>query len=183
MRNIENIEIRNAVEDIADLFLDEVLHHIDKNREDLSCLSEILDARNVDDTNAIDLNLDEKLVVLEHYAQDFDTQFSEDTNIENLRGRVETAANLVLHRLAQEHAREVLDDFEELLDENDFSLSQVSRSNEFGWFVHRSERDEGYHCQVYEYRGIEAGEVNVDVWHYMQNRFEVYIIKSIDADD
>ena len=182
MRNIDNIDIRNTVEDIADLFMDEVLYHIDKNREDLSNLAEILDDRCVDDTNAVDLNLNEKLVVLEHYADDYEVQLV-GISVQNLRGRVETAACLVLHRLAQEHAREVLDDFEELLDENDLSLSQVTRSNEFGWFVHRSERQEGDHCDVYEYRGIEAGEVNVDVWHYMRGRFEVYIIKSLDADD
>lgn len=182
MRNIANIDIRNAVEDIADLFLDEALHHIDKNREDLSNLSEILDDRSVDDTNAIDLNLNEKLEVLEHYAGDYEVQLV-DISIQNLRGRIEAAACLVLHRLAQEHAQEVLDDFDEILEDNDLSLSQVTRSNEFGWFVHRSERDEGEHCDVYEYRGIEAGEVNVDVWHYMRDRFEVYIIKFLDAND
>ena len=85
-----------------------------------------------------------------------------DTN--NLRSSLESHAVVAIHRLAESRASALFEDLFDLMDEHGLEPEQMRDANPLGWMAHRSERDEGSSCTVYEYRNVEEPGRHIDVW-------------------
>ena len=181
LNHIEPHSARKAVENIADGFIDIALSQlIDKTAESVAEVVQDLADEPIDDASAYPMTLADQVRLLENHGDDADV-FLDDLTLDNLRSRIEAMSCLVIHQLAQQVAESFFSILEEVMDEHDLGVSQMTESNEFGWAVHRAERDEGEHCTVYEYR--DADECNVDVWHFFRGSWDVYFNEWIDPED
>ena len=132
-----------------------------------------------DETAAMGLSLEQQLEVIEEGADDHgygDLEF----RLGNLRSDFESYAVMFIHCIAEGLAREMFEELFDFMDEYDLELEQRRDADNFGWHPHRSERDEGSLCTVFEHRNVEGPGNHVDVWEYRlpsgeQLWFEVWI--------
>jgi len=116
----------------------------------------------VDECLILDLDLDERLTLLEHYAADLGLELGPVT-LDDLRGRIETLTARIVGTLGEERAREAMREIEALLDEKDLPLEAAQTENPYGMFRHYAERDESpWH--VYEYRNLEGEGLHYDLY-------------------
>jgi len=179
--HIEPHSARQAVEKLADGSIDYAISKLLANTaESIAEVVEDLADEPIDDANASHMTLEDQVRLLENHGDDVDV-ILDDLTLDNLRTRIEAMSCLVIHQLAQQVAESFFSILEEVMDEHDLDVSQMTDSNEFGWAVHRAERDEGEHCTVYEYRN--ADECDVDVWHFFRGSWEVYFNQWIDSEE
>lgn len=170
--HIEPYSARQAVETAADGFIDIALHCLQtKTAESIDEVLQSIADESMDDTAAFHMSLEDQMHLLEHHGDEAEGCGKAFT-LDNLRGQIESMSCSVIHRLAQQVAEDFFTCLDEVMDEHDLDLSQMSDGNAFGWAVHRAERDEGEHCTVYEYRN--ADECDVDIWHFFRGSWEVY---------
>jgi hypothetical protein len=109
----------------------------------------------VDECLILDMDLDDRLSLLEDYAADYGLELGAIT-LEDLRSRIETLTAMIVGYLGEEHARDAFRQIEELLDEKDLPFDNLLSDNPYELFRHYAERDEPpWH--VYEYRNLEGG--------------------------
>ena len=167
-------EFESSIRPIAEGMMENIIYFLrDHPQADLDELREELSSLPIDSTNAVDLSLSERFSVVDEYADKLELALV-DATIDNVRLQIETLAGRALHFAAQEQVSEVLNDMNAFLEDRDLEFGKISETNPFGWAAHQSERDED-DFTVYEYRGLEAGEIDVDVWHYQKNRWSLYV--------
>ena len=179
MEEIQPNTARGPVRDASSSFFENLFYQVEAGKlQSFDDLFEALSDEHIDSTSAIDLDLDDQLSLLEWNAEDYDISLGE-VDLDKLRSRLEELAGSAIHYMAQAMVREKLEDLKTLMDNNDLSLDQVSRTSSLGMYPHAAEREEGLHCTVYEYRGIEGGELDIDLWHYVHEPLRVYIQQNL----
>jgi hypothetical protein len=177
-----NHNIREAISDVAAGMLEEVLYKLTEERtESFETCREAIYNTHIDETAVIGLSLEDKIDLIEQFADECGFVIGEVAP-DNLRNRIEGIATWVVHYLSEQEAIEAIEALENYMKEHDLDFSNIVSGNSHGWARHYSERGEGDHCWVYEYRNLE-NEIHVDVWEYKHKRLEVTFEKYIDSAD
>lgn len=154
--------IVHAISTQADAILEVVLWRIENDEiSDISGCFRTIDDTHLDDTAAIDLDLDDQLTVLEHYGDDYGFDPG-NLSFNDLRSRIEGFAAVVICSLAEEEVRVKIEVLEDFMNRYGFDFGNVATENGLRWFRHYAERSERNDCQIYEYRNIDG--VHVDLW-------------------
>lgn len=132
----------------------------------------------VDECLILDLDLDDRLSLLEHYAADYGLELG-TVALEDLRSRIETLTAMVVGSLGEERARDAFRHIEELLDEKDLPFDTLLADNPYELFRHFGERDEPpWH--VYEYRNLEGEEGHVDLYELTAAGVSFYVRQQLE---
>ena len=108
----------------------------------------------VDECLIMDLDLDDRLTLLEYYAEDYGLELGAVT-LEELRSRIETMTAMIVGSLGEERACDAFRQIEDFLDDKDLPVEALLADNPYEMFRHYAERDEPpWH--VYEYRNLEG---------------------------
>ncbi len=132
----------------------------------------------VDECLILDLDLDHRLTLLDHYAQDYDLELGAVT-IGELRSRIETMTAMVVGYLGEERARDAFREIEELLDEKDLPVEDLLADNPYELFRHYAERDEPP-WSVYEYRNIEGEGIHIDLYEMTVAGVNFYVRQQLE---
>jgi len=132
----------------------------------------------VDECLILDLDLDDRLTLLGHYAQDYDLELGAVT-IEELRSRIETMTAMVVGYLGEERARDAFREIEELLDEKDLPVEDLLADNPYELFRHYAERQEPP-WSVYEYRNLEGEGIHVDLYEMTVAGVSFYVRQQLE---
>jgi hypothetical protein len=138
----------------------------------------------VDECLILDLDLGERLTLLDYYAQDYGLELGAVT-LEELRSRIETMTAMVVAYLGEERARDAFREIEEFLDEKDLPFEALLADNPYELFRHYGERDEPPWC-VYEYRNLEgeglSGEpgIHVDLYELTVAGVSFYVRQELE---
>ena len=175
-------KVKNAIDARADLILEGVIYGIEHGKlEDIDdCDASIADTR-LDSTAAVDLDLDDKVTLIELQADEYGLELV-DGPLRDIGRRLEDLATTLICYLAEDDARSAVFGLDMFLDENGFEFEEIVLSNPYGWARHYAEREEE-DAYVYEYRNVE-GEIHVDVWEYelMPGR-NVYLKRFLKPDE
>lgn len=132
----------------------------------------------VDECLILDLDLDDRLTLLDHYAQDYDLELGSVT-IEELRSRIETMTAMVVGYLGEERARDAFREIEELLDDKDLPFESLLADNPYELFRHYAERDESP-WMVFEYRNLEGEGIHVDLYELTVAGVNFYVRQQLE---
>lgn len=155
---------REAIESRASYIWENLFYCLENGTADtLEELEDEIDDHMSDGTNAVNLDLEDRLSVCEYLSEETGWEDVSVRTWGEIRSAIEGTADACIEEYAKSACREALEELGDLLDTLGLDLTAVRRENGFGWAVHRAEREEseGY---VYEYRGVEGGEIDVDVW-------------------
>ena len=133
----------------------------------------------VDECLILDLDLDERLTLLEHHAVDSGLELGVVT-LEELRSRIETMTATVVGHLGAERACAAFQHIEDLLDEKDLPFDALIASNPYGYFRHYAERDEDP-WSVYEYRNLEGEGIHLDLYELTVADVSLYARQELEA--
>ncbi len=132
----------------------------------------------VDECLILDLDLDDRLALLESHAADYGLELGAVT-LEELRSRIETMTAMVVGYLGEERARDAFREIEELLDEKDLPFEDLLADNPYELFRHYAERDEPP-WQVYEYRNLEGEGIHVDLYELTVAGISFYVRQQLE---
>ncbi len=132
----------------------------------------------VDECLIVDLDLDDRLTLLDHYAQDYSLELGAVT-IEELRSRIETMTAMVVGYLGDERARDAFREIEELLDDKDLPFEDLLADNPYELFRHYAEREESP-WSVYEYRNLEGEGIHVDLYEMTVAGVSFYVRQKLE---
>lgn len=168
-------EIEKAIDNATAAILEIVLWPLTEGQEiDRASTLEAVTDQMGSDTDAIGLDLEQKLTVIEEYGDDLgddELTFTLDT----LRSKLESLAVYAINAAARGLASEELESFFEFLEDYELDNAKISTSDTFGHFPHSAEREVGP-CVVHEYRDVEDLGNHVDVWHYrLEYHGSIYI--------
>lgn len=157
-------ESDDAVNHAAYMLLEKVEGEISQRAvESFEDCREIISDWVLDECNVLDLDLDQKLGLVEDHADEFDL-FFDSADIDTIRMQIISRSAEVVQHLAEEKAQEAYQDLERFMGEHGFVFSDLRSSNYFEWSPHRSEHWVGERCTVYVYRNVEG--IDVDIWEY-----------------
>lgn len=147
--------------------------------EDFDACREAIDETGDDGTGAIYLDTSDWIALVAAVAADLGCE-RVDVPVGQLEQWLESKASAAVIHLAQEQARELVDDLEALMDKHGFVTTDLHVENRYGWAAHRAQREEDG-AQVYEYRKVD-GDVNVDVWEVdFGDARSVYLERHLDT--
>ena len=175
-------KVKHAIDARTDLILEGVMYGIEHGKlEDIDDCDTAIDDTCLDSTAAVDLDLDDKVTLIELQADEYGLELSTDS-LRDISRRLENLATTLICRLAENDARSAVFELDMFLDENEFEFKEIALRNPYGWARHYAEREED-DAQVYEYRNVE-GEIHVDVWEYelMPGR-NVYLKRFLKPDE
>ena len=166
MEQFRDPDIEEAGSSAVSNIVEQVMWHLAEEQElHRDRAMEIIAECDGSETAAIGLSLDQQLEVVEEGTVECgfgDLSF----NLEDLRSSLESHAVMFIHMLAESRTYGIFEELFDFMDEHELEPEQMRDANNFGWFPHRSEREEGENCAVYEYRDIEDPGNHVDVWEY-----------------
>lgn len=138
------------------------------------CLDAI-DAFPINHVAVANLTLENCLVILETYADDF--CIVPPSSIEGLRAWIQEKTSEVICHLGKDWARMICTSLQAFMEERSFDFRQISQENPLGHVSHRRERQEDDHVIVLEYRNVDDG-LSADIWQYdLTSNISVYIIE------
>ena len=158
---------RRAIATVRDRQLDDLLYRLESERDSISTCAdcrETLCEWMHDASILIGLDLDERLRLVEHYADDLDLRLT-STAIGDLRGTIENLATSAVFFAGEAAALNAWQQVENLLDDLGLDLDALVIGNPYEYFRHYAERDHD-DWQVYEYRNLEGEGVHVDLFEY-----------------
>lgn len=172
-------EINHAIQNTKEFMLEDVEHHLAQHEISSSEeANEIIQSYQIDETAVISLSIDEKIDLIELYADDYDLELSH-VKPDNIRGILESISAHIIYLISESKAMEEVKNLFDFMEKNDLTVDNIVPSNQYWWARHYWEREEGDHCQVYEYRNIEEEQIHVDVYEYkrggMSVTFDVFI--------
>lgn len=134
-----------------------------------------------DETAAVSVSVEDCVTLIECHAEDLGVERI-DVHVRQLSQEIEATAAQIVCQLAVDEALELLEGLEELCDDHDFDASDLLPENQFAMFSHAGQEEPDDDCVVYKYRGIEGGEIDVDVWEYEfpGTDFKLYINQYVD---
>lgn len=180
-----HIEISGAVSDAVDTACSRQLelvqyrlrsvelHTIDDCRETLREWS-------TDECLILDLDLDERLTLVENFAAECGLELGAIT-LEDLRTRIEAMTATIVAHLGAERAIDAFQAIEDFLDERDLPFEALLADNPYELYRHYAERDEGA-WHVYEYRNLEENGTYVDIFEYTIAEISFYARQELDHD-
>ena len=126
------------------------------NRATLEECREAAEDWYVDECLILDLDLDDRLTLVDHYAEDYGLELG-TVAIGEVRSRIETLSATIVGFLGEERARDAFREIEELLEEKGQPFDELLADNPYELFRHHAERDESP-WRVYEYRNLEGDQ-------------------------
>ncbi len=174
-----NFSEKDAVNGIRDGMLEDAAYRLaQKEIASFEDMREVVYEYPADETAIINLTAEDEISLIQAYADDFGIAL-ENIVPDNLRRIIEQTAALVAHMLAENEAMEAINKLKSFMERYGLGFENIVNGNNHGWARHRGERQEGEHCQVYEYRNLEHEQIHIDVWEYkahgVELTFEVYL--------
>lgn len=176
-----DLEARRAVDDVKSRMMEDIRYKLTRERVDsLDVCRETVSNRDLDETAILDLSIEDKLSLIEQFSDECACMIGA-VSPRDIRKWIDVLATWIVFSLATQETMEALTTLEDFMEEHEFTFKNLVEGNHHGWARHWGERDEGDHCQVYEYRNLEGDEIHIDVFEYKNKglylTFERYINK------